>query len=103
MTSHASASPRRRWAFWLLAGIAVFYLLTEHQAHLIGGPVWLPLLLLLAACLLIHVFGHHGHGGHGGHRPARAPDAAPPPATGEDGDGSQARPRAPHAHRGDQP
>ncbi|MFX8164747.1 DUF2933 domain-containing protein, partial [Acinetobacter baumannii] len=40
---------------------ALFFLFTEHRAHLFG---WLPFLLLLA-CPLLHLF--HGHGGHGGH------------------------------------
>ncbi len=51
-------------ASWVLAGfaaVALFFLLTEHRAHLYG---WLPY-LLLAACPLMHLF--HGHGGHGGH------------------------------------
>ncbi len=44
-------------------GIAGFYLITEHTAHLFGV---LPLLLLLA-CPLLHVFMHGGHGSeHGG-------------------------------------
>lgn len=45
--------------FALVAG---FFLVTEHRAHLFGI---LPY-LLLAACPLMHFFGH-GHGGHGGH------------------------------------
>ena len=45
------------WAFLLgLAGLAAFYLLTQHQAHLLGA---LPLLILLA-CPLMHLFMHHG-------------------------------------------
>ena len=43
------------------AGVAAFFLLSEHRAHLIG---WLPWLILLA-CPLMHVFMHRGHGkGH---------------------------------------
>ena len=42
--------------------IATFFLLTEHQAHVLG---LLPYLLLLA-CPLMHLFMHHGHRGHGG-------------------------------------
>ena len=45
--------------FMLVAG---FFLFTEHRAHLFGI---LPY-LLLAACPLMHLFGHR-HGGHGGH------------------------------------
>lgn len=43
--------------------VALFFLVTEHRAHLFG---WLPF-LLLAACPLMHLFhgGHEGHGGHG--------------------------------------
>ncbi|MBI3596442.1 MAG: DUF2933 domain-containing protein [Nitrospirae bacterium] len=37
--------------------IAVFFLFTEHRAHLFGA---LPYLLL--ACILLHLFGHGGHG-----------------------------------------
>ena len=50
---------------WLcFLGIAAFYLLTEHTAHVFGV---LPY-LLLAACPLMHLFMHHGHGGHGSDR-----------------------------------
>ncbi len=47
--------------FYGFLAVAGFFLVTEHWAHLLGN--WL--FLLLAACLLMHVF--HGHGGHGGH------------------------------------
>ncbi len=57
-------------------GIAAFFLVTEHRAHLWGI---LPYLLLLA-CPLLHLLMHRGHGRHGGH--------------GEDGAGDT----APHAH-----
>ena len=39
------------------------YLWMEHQAHLLGALVFLPLLL----CPLMHFFMHHSHGGHSGH------------------------------------
>ena len=52
-----------RWAMWALGAGALFYLLTEHRAHLFG---WLPFLILLS-CPLMHIFMHHGH--H--HRSAR--------------------------------
>lgn len=51
-------------------GLAVFlaaagYLLwDEHQAHILG---YLPLILILGACLGMHFFMHGGHGGHGSH------------------------------------
>lgn len=46
--------------FLLIAGVLLF---TEHQAHVLGFLIWLPLL----ACPLMHLFMHGGHG-HGGHR-----------------------------------
>ena len=64
-------SPEGRSWLWsrsglvLLAflGIAAFFVITEHAAHVLGV---LPYLLLLA-CPLLH-FLHGGHGGrHGGH------------------------------------
>lgn len=51
-----------RYVFVSFAAIALFFLITEHRAHLFGI---LPF-LLLAACLLLHRFGHGGHSGHGG-------------------------------------
>jgi len=47
----------------VLIGIAIYYLLAEHQAHFFSA---LPFLILLL-CPLMHVFMHggHGHGGHG--------------------------------------
>ena len=48
--------------FMLIAGaVGVYYLLTEHLAH-VGQAV--PYLFLLA-CPLMHMF--HGHGHHHGH------------------------------------
>ncbi len=46
--------------------IAAFFLIAEHQAHLVGWLAFWPYLLLLA-CPLMHLFMHggHGHGGHG--------------------------------------
>ena len=44
--------------------ISVYFLITEHRAHVVP---YLPLLLLLA-CPLLHMFhGHGGRGGTGGH------------------------------------
>lgn len=94
--------PERPWqlrvGFWLLLTIAAFYLLTEHQAHLALGLPYLPF-LLLAACPLIHVFGHGGHGGHRGHLQQRPPSdsaASPADAAGHQADVS-------HRHGGDLP
>lgn len=47
--------------FLVIAGALLF---TEHQAHVLGFLVWLPLL----ACPLMHLFMHGGHSHHGGHR-----------------------------------
>lgn len=41
--------------------IIVFFLVTEHRAHLFG---FLPFLLLLL-CPVLHWLMHGGHGGHG--------------------------------------
>ena len=57
------SNSRSWWAFAGFAAIAVFFLITEHRAHLFGA---LPFLFLLA-CPLLHMFGHGGHGAHGGH------------------------------------
>ena len=56
---------RSRSGIALLAflGIAAFFLITEHTAHVFG---LLPFALLLL-CPLMHLFMHGGHGGgHGG-------------------------------------
>lgn len=49
-----------RWVFGAFILIALYFLITEHRAHLVE---FLPYALLLA-CPLLHMF--HGHGGHGG-------------------------------------
>jgi hypothetical protein len=51
---------RGRWAFLAFAGIAAYFLLTEHRAHLSGLAYWLPFLFVLA-CPLLHVFMHGRH------------------------------------------
>ncbi|HEX8042476.1 DUF2933 domain-containing protein [Candidatus Deferrimicrobium sp.] len=43
-------------------GIAVFFLWSEHKAHILGALPW----LLLLACPFLHFFMHRGHGGHHG-------------------------------------
>ena len=82
--THGQPTPsfwRSRYGIgWLvLAGIAAWFLWTEHRAHLFGALPWLVLL----ACPLMHVFmrrGHHGHHGHGGTpTPAERPAASPGP------------------------
>jgi hypothetical protein len=49
-------------ALIVFLGIAAFFLIAEHTAHLYG---FLPYALLLL-CPLMHLFMHGGHGGHGG-------------------------------------
>jgi len=75
---HRSQPPKNfrfNFGFWVFALIAGFFLVTEHQAHLLGFYAEhkvhilgaLPYLLLLI-CPLMHLFMHGGgHGGHGGH------------------------------------
>ena len=43
-------------------GVAGFFLLTEHRAHVLG---YLPFLIFLF-CPLMHIFMHKGHGRHTG-------------------------------------
>ena len=66
-----SAFFRSRTSVGLVAflGIAAFFLLTEHTAHVFGV---LPYALLLL-CPLLHVFMHHGHDGHSSHNEEQHP------------------------------
>lgn len=57
----------------VIGGIAAYYLLTEHMAHVVGA---LPYLLLLA-CPLMHIFMHHGHGHTQGEHNRDASDSEP--------------------------
>lgn len=43
-------------------GVAVFFLWTEHRAHLLGALPW----LLLLGCVFMHFFMHRGHARHAG-------------------------------------
>lgn len=70
-----SGSTTERLVFFVFAMIALYFLLTQHRAHLISA---LPY-LLLAACPLMHVFHHHG--GHGHHHGNKDDAEAPPLAT----------------------
>jgi hypothetical protein len=65
---------RSRAGFALAAfiAIALFFLITEHTAHVFG---LLPFALLLL-CPLLHLFMHGGHGGHGGGSRDGSDDAA---------------------------
>jgi hypothetical protein len=60
-------APRSWWASPVgivtlgFLGVAGYFLITEHTAHVLGALPW----LLLAACPVMHLFMHHGqHGGH---------------------------------------
>ena len=46
-------------ALLVFLGVAGFFLVTEHTAHLLG---WLPFAIFLL-CPLMHLFMHGGHGG----------------------------------------
>jgi Protein of unknown function (DUF2933) len=60
---HWSLSPTYiRLVLYVSLGIIVFFLVTEHAAHLAG---LLPYSFLFL-CLLMHLFMHGGHGGHSG-------------------------------------
>lgn len=50
-------------AMLVFLGIAAFFLITEHLAHIIPILPW----LLLLVCPLMHVFMHRTHGGHNHH------------------------------------
>jgi hypothetical protein len=72
---------------WLvLAGIAGWFLWTEHRAHLFGALPWLVLL----ACPLMHVFMHRGHHGHQvhGNPPGPADPQARTPAPRDNAGGA---------------
>ena len=57
-------SLRFRYGLALIGSLAIagFFLWEEHEAHILG---YLPLILLLGMCLVMHFFMHGGHGGHG--------------------------------------
>lgn len=68
MTTQVSESfrPSRLVTRIVLGGflaVVLFFLWTEHRAHLFGA---LPFVLLLL-CPLMHLFMHHGQGGGRGH------------------------------------
>jgi len=52
-----------RIALWGFAGVAAYFLWTEHRAHLAQFLPW----LVFALCPLMHIFMHHGghHSGSG--------------------------------------
>ena len=66
---------RLRWSIVSIgfALVAAFFLLTEHTAHVFGA---LPYLLLLA-CPLMHLFGHHRHHGQRADKTAGSGETKP--------------------------
>lgn len=73
MATNRTRGPLRRWVFWAFLGLAAFYLIVEHRAHLAGSLSWLPLGFLLL-CPLMHAFGHGGHAHGSETRPGALPD-----------------------------
>lgn len=71
--SHNPSFWRSRGALALLvmSAVALFFLLEEHRAHMLGV---LPYLFLLA-CPLMHVFMHHGHHHRSAHSSPDQPKA----------------------------
>jgi len=68
-----------RYVFFGFVAVAGYFLLMEHRAHVIP---FLPL-LLLGACLLMHMF-HHGAHNHGSEKDSERrlpPDSTTPPST----------------------
>ena len=61
-----SQHKKNNLVMWIFLGIILYFLLTEHLAHIVPYLPW----LLLAACPLMHLFMHggHGHGGHDHHK-----------------------------------
>lgn len=58
-------------AFLAIAGLLLVY---EHRVHVFAGGG--PLIVLLAFCIVMHLFMHgsHGTGGHGSHGAAKGND-----------------------------
>jgi len=67
---HDSPTPgsfRNLFRAVLLISLAIgaYFLVSEHRAHIFGGPWTAP--ILLVAFIGLHFAMHLGHGGHGGH------------------------------------
>ena len=54
---------RTKLPFAVFLAIGGYFLWAEHQAHVIEFLPW----LLVAGCLVMHLFMHGGHGHGGGH------------------------------------
>ncbi|MBI2970224.1 MAG: DUF2933 domain-containing protein [Gammaproteobacteria bacterium] len=61
--SGRDAARRHNLVMWVFFAIILYFLVTEHWAHIVPYLPW----LLLLACPLLHVYMHGGHGGHGQH------------------------------------
>lgn len=70
----ATMAARTRWVLAGFLAVGLFFLLTEHRAHLFGV---LPYLLLLA-CPLMHLLHGHGHGHHARHERGAPGDSHEP-------------------------
>ena len=64
-----------QWLLWVGLAAAVAWLVLGHGEHLLRVA---PFLILLA-CPLMHLFGHHGHGRHKDHASHRSDEPPPPP------------------------
>ena len=77
---HSERTPLRMpwWLGWvLMAGIALFFLGEEHDAHILGALPW----LLLLACPIIHLLTHGSNGHGGGKHPSNPTDKVQEPTT----------------------
>ena len=64
--THDTQHKKSNLVMWIFLGIILYFLITEHWAHIVPYLPW----LLLAACPLMHLIMHggHGHGGHDRHK-----------------------------------
>ncbi len=77
---HEPWSSRLKLVFIAFALIGGFFLIAEHQTHVLPFLPW----LLLGGCVFMHMFMHGGHS-HGGHRMnTSSPDGARPPSAPEE-------------------
>jgi hypothetical protein len=69
--SHSSQNKKNNLAMWVFLGIILYFLITEHWAHVVPYLPW----LLLLVCPLLHIFMHggHGHGSNHGHHGDHGP------------------------------
>ncbi|NIN36516.1 MAG: DUF2933 domain-containing protein [Gammaproteobacteria bacterium] len=57
-----SQNKKTNFVMWIFLAFIVYFLITEHWAHIVPYLPW----LILLACPLLHIFMHGGHG-HGSH------------------------------------